>query len=283
MSWLFSQALVRAYENSPSSPELAVASSVGTCWDGEQFVPSSENLSPQAYSSPGKTTAASRLSLCGMTCEPLTADRGEALLTSFREGSLARTSALPGKVTAWTANAQGSGRKWLGLLAKFDPDSHSWRTPQLSLLEGSEEFSETWPRWGSMRTGECWERQTWEPRTKGTASGSWPTPTATDFKSESMSPELVARRQAESNRGVRLTEFLHRKTLPTPTAGNDHSGGRLDEWGGSTNPFRGTEIGRLRLNPCWVEELMGWPTGSTAYEPLETARFREWRQLHGAS
>jgi hypothetical protein len=198
----------------------------------------------------------------------------------FREASRARTSASLGRVTVLTANAPDCGRKWLGLLAKFDQDSSSWRTPQLSLLEGLGEFSETWPRWGSMRNGECWERQTWEPLTSGIASGSWPTPTATDFKSEAMSPELVARRQAQSSRGVRLTEFLHRKNLPTPTAGNDHSGGRLDEWGGSTNPFRGTEVGRLRLNPSWVEELMGWPIGSSAYEPLATAKFREWQQQH---
>jgi hypothetical protein len=98
-----------------------------------------------------------------------------------------------------------------------------------------------------------------------------------------MSPELLAKRATSSNRGVRLTEFLHRKTLPTPTAGNNHSGGRLDEWGGSTNPFRGTEIGRLRLNPCWVEQLMGWPTESTALKPLETAKFRAWQQQHSVS
>jgi len=96
-----------------------------------------------------------------------------------------------------------------------------------------------------------------------------------------MSLELVRKREAASTRGVRLTEYLHRKTLPTPTSGNDHSSGRLDEWGGSTNPFRGTEIGRLRLNPSWVEQVMGWPTGSTDLKPLETARFQQWLQQHG--
>lgn len=77
-----------------------------------------------------------------------------------------------------------------------------------------------------------------------------PTPTATDYKSESMSRALVERRQAASKSGVRLTEYLHRQNLPTPNKGNDHWGARLDEWGGSSNPFRGTEIGQLRLNPC---------------------------------
>jgi hypothetical protein len=85
----------------------------------------------------------------------------------------------------------------------------------------------------------------------------------------------------ESKKGVRLTEFLQRKNLPTPTAGNSHSGGRLDEFGGSTNPFRGTEIGRLPLNPCWVEELMGWPLGWTDLKPLETDKFQQWQHSHG--
>lgn len=120
-----------------------------------------------------------------------------------------------------------------------------------------------------------------ERRTSETDSGFVPTPCATDYKSENMSLALVARRQAASASGVRLTEFLHRQTLPTPNAGNTHWGGTLDEWGGSTNPFRQTEIGRLPLNPCWVEQLMGWSTGWTDLKPLETARFREWLQQHG--
>jgi len=53
-----------------------------------------------------------------------------------------------------------------------------------------------------------------------------------------------------------------RKTLPTPTGtsnhGKNHVVGRLDEWGGSSNPFRGTPLGRVR---CVAFELwmMGYP------------------------
>jgi hypothetical protein len=85
-----------------------------------------------------------------------------------------------------------------------------------------------------------------------------------------MSLELVAKRAAESTRGIRISEFLHRRRLPTPMAGNDHWGGRLDELGGSSNPFRGTQIGKLPINPCWTEARMGFPTGWTDLEPSET-------------
>jgi hypothetical protein len=40
------------------------------------------------------------------------------------------------------------------------------------------------------------------------------------------------------------------------------------------------QIGGL-LNPRWVEWLMGWPIGWTCYVPLETDRFRQWRDSHG--
>ena len=36
-----------------------------------------------------------------------------------------------------------------------------------------------------------------------------------------------------------------------------------------------------KLNPTWVEWLMGWPLGWTDLEPLETGKFRQWLQQHG--
>ncbi|MEO5672493.1 MAG: hypothetical protein ABIR26_17540 [Ramlibacter sp.] len=37
----------------------------------------------------------------------------------------------------------------------------------------------------------------------------------------------------------------------------------------------------MRLNPNWVEWLMGWPIGHTELKPLATDKFREWQQQHG--
>lgn len=47
------------------------------------------------------------------------------------------------------------------------------------------------------------------------------------------------------------------KMFPTPNACSGNNSGRLDEWGGSKNPFRGTEEGAGQLNPNWVEWLQG--------------------------
>ena len=35
-----------------------------------------------------------------------------------------------------------------------------------------------------------------------------------------------------------------------------------------------------RLNPTWVEWLMGWPQGWTESKPLETDKFQQWQQQH---
>jgi hypothetical protein len=51
--------------------------------------------------------------------------------------------------------------------------------------------------------------------------------------------------------------------------GKNHTVGRLDEWGGNSNPFRGTDIGKKRC-ATFEEWMMGLPIGFTALTPLET-------------
>lgn len=43
----------------------------------------------------------------------------------------------------------------------------------------------------------------------------------------------------------------------------------------------GQQILPMRLNPDWVEWLMGWVIGWTDLKPLAMAKFREWWQQHG--
>ena len=51
-------------------------------------------------------------------------------------------------------------------------------------------------------------------------------------------------------------------SLPTPSGtsnhGTNHVAGRLDEWGGSSNPWRGTELGRTH-SPGFELMVMGYP------------------------
>lgn len=167
MSYIFSRALVA---------EFSPANYSGT----DVSAPSSGSPTPKPCLWHDKTTEASRLSRFGMTCEPLTAGLGVALLTSFVAASRAKTYQPPEKAQASTASAAACGQKWRGSLAKYDPDSSSWRTAQHSLLGDSEEFLETWPRWGMTVNGECWERPMLAHRTSASGSGLWQTPVADD-------------------------------------------------------------------------------------------------------
>ncbi len=167
MSWHFSQALVAGY--------LAENSS-----DGKPSALLNTTAMPPLYSSSDKMTDFCRRSRYGMTCGPLTDTLGGELLTWFLAGFPVRISAPRGMAEgSKTENALASGWKWPGSSVKYDPASASWKTRQCSLLGDSESFWETWPRWGTMRNGECWERQTWERRTNETGSGLLPTPLAT--------------------------------------------------------------------------------------------------------
>ena len=147
MSWLYSQVLVEEY--------LGENSLVG-----EQSVPSSGSSTPQAYCAPDKMTGFSRLSRFGMTFKPLEENLGEELLTLYLEGFHAKTLAPQEKAQELMEKPLECGEKWRGSFTKYDPDTSLWKTHQCSLLGDLEEFSETWPHWGLMRNGECWEQQT---------------------------------------------------------------------------------------------------------------------------
>ena len=124
----------------------------------------------------------SAVSRSGMTPRPSTVDRGKDTSTSLAAGFPAKTSRQPARVQASLESDRASGWRWPGSFAKYDRATSSWRTRQTSLLSGGglDLYSETWPRWGSMRSGESLARTMPALPTSVTAPGSWlATPTAT--------------------------------------------------------------------------------------------------------
>jgi hypothetical protein len=166
MSWLFSQALVEEY--------LAANS-----LDGEQSVQSNGKPTQQAYCAPDKMTEFSRLSRFGMTFKPLTEILGEELSMLSVVDFHVRTLVPQEKAQELMENDQECGEKWLASFVKYDPDTSSWKTHQCSLLGDLDEFLETWPQWGLMRDGECWEQRTLEQTIRGTEFGLSPDGMAT--------------------------------------------------------------------------------------------------------
>ncbi len=298
-----------AFENSHCSPEQAEGYLADTCSDGEPCAPSSGNPTPLLYLPPDRMKAFSRLSRYGMTFKLLTEDRGAALLTWYREGFHVRISATPEREQGLPESAAECGSTWHGSLARYDPATRSWRTHQYSLLGDLELYSETWPRWGTMRNGACWERSMPGHLTTGSESGYWRTPTAHDWKntghcsqlylSDQVRPEQIknplkpaptpsgmwptatcadaftdklesSQQKENSMHSVNLSQAV--KMWPTPIC--------QDAKGKESSPSQAHKVNELAiaasqsvgggsLNPDWVEKLMGWPKNWTRLGPMD--------------
>lgn len=183
MAWSISKAMMRDYENSNCSQGQAGESSAPICSDTAPSALSNTTPMLDQYFWPDKTTEHSRLSRFGMTCVPLTADRGEELLTWYRAAFHARTSAHQGGAQESKGSEAAYGARWSGLLARFDHSARVWKTAQCSLVEDLERFSETWPRWGTMLNGVAYQEEVSVPIMSVIESGSWlPTPTCHNAK-----------------------------------------------------------------------------------------------------
>jgi DNA (cytosine-5)-methyltransferase 1 len=294
-------------------------------------------------------TKFSRLSRFGMTYAPLTASRGEELLTLYLAGFPAKTSAPQDKVQVSLEADQDSGLKWQGLLGKYDHATRSWKTAQCSLLEDLEQCLEIWPRWGLMRDGVSYQQQTLVRHISESESGLWATPTCMEslpaMKSKSYKESQTGRRKISSNLRDQIFQRFPAVTLmenqlspsiqkkhplfPTPLKSesngsqafkltdaveaslgkkmpksqkNPHKWEEFKTWptprlndykGGGQQMIRKDGKSRMdqlcfnveyqetgRLNPTWVEWLMGWPLGWTDLKPLETDKCQEWQQQH---
>jgi len=245
MAWLISNNLM----NSLCSQEPEVASLVGISLDGEQSVPSNGNLIQQAYCAPDKMTAFSRLSRFGMTYKPLTESRGEELLTLFREDFRAKTFPQRGGGLASKEKEAECGDKWQGSFTKYDPNSCSWKTHQCLLVGDLDEFSETWPQWGLMQDGECWEQIPLDLPTTEPEFGWLPTPIATDWKGGCSA--------IRKDKGKPRTD--------------------------SIRMYIKTKFDITYPHPNFLEALMDWPLGWTELKPLVTDKFPCVQQQHGES
>ena len=266
MSWLFSQALVEAYSGANSS-------------DGEPFVPLNGNPIPQAYCAPDRMTKFSRLSRFGMTYAPLTASRGEELLTWYLAGFPAKTSVPQDTVQASPAVDQDSGLKWRGLLGKYDHATHSWKTAQCSLLEDLEQCLEIWPRWGLMRDGVSYQQQTLVRHTLENESGLWATPTCMEslpaMKSKSYKESQTGRRKISSNLRDQIFQRFPAVTLmenqlspsiqkkhplfPTPLK-SESNGSQAFKLTDAVEASLGKKMPKSQKNPHKWEEFKTWPT-----------------------
>ena len=230
MSWHFSQAVEAEYleENSLGGELCALWRSTTTAPDD---------------SCSGKMKGTFHRSPFGMMFAPSTECRGAELLTWFLGASRARTSVPPDLVMGWKVNAVVCGWKWRGSSMKYDHDSRLWKTRQCSLLGDSEEYSETWPKWGLMQDGEVSPLEMRVRRLKGS-----------DFL-------LPAPTKSMGKRGWGLSR-TGRARYSQELIDNALSFG-------------------YKPPPALLEWTMGWPLTWSQSQPLETDRFQAWLRAHG--
>ncbi len=195
------------------------------------------------------------------------------------------------------------GPKCSESFAEYDRESSSWKTCQATFPWDSGEFSETWPRAGSMRTGIVSQHQPLAPLTaeiaslllltpranmgggetsgdrkrpsgaKGTTNltgwvKKWPTPTVEDGQCKG------------GHRGTPDSLHAAVKMWPTPKAsasGPDYARRSREGSGGDD---LATVVGG-QLNPTWVEWLMGFPPGWTDLPVSVTPLSRKSRKRSG--
>tara|TARA_R110000737_G_scaffold343946_1_gene370493 strand:+ start:506 stop:952 length:447 start_codon:yes stop_codon:yes gene_type:complete len=98
-----------------------------------------------------------------------------------------------------------------------------------------------------------------------------PTPMASDVAGGARKPD--------GKRGYSLREVAAGKVWPTPAARDWKDGNYASESERHTPPLAVHAGGKL--NPTWVEWLMGWPLGWTELKPLGMDKFQQWQQQHG--
>lgn len=251
------------------------AESLGICY-ADTYPPALLKLIPIADESclPGSATESSHGSRFGTTSGPSTGCPGSAASTSSPEGSLAKTSVPLGGARESTELKADSGQAWHGWFAKWNPPTCSWKTAHYSIFGDCTDFSETWPKWGLMRNGECWVLSTPLPLTSVSERG---------LKHDIPTPTVACAKGGQTSRsGKRKNELLlggYVRRYPTPTAQDAKNNGGPSQSERNSLSLNATIGGPL--NPTWVEWLMGWPIGWTDLQPLEMDKFRWWLRSHG--
>nr|WP_255533362.1 hypothetical protein [Polynucleobacter sp. AP-RePozz3-80-G7] len=226
-----------------------------------------------------------RLSRFGMTFKPLMESHGEELLMSYREVFHAKTSQPQVMEQASQETEVQCGNTWRELLGRYDPNTSLWKTAQCSLLEDLELSLEIWPRWGSMRNGECFRQPMLAQTTLEKESGFWPTPMAKEGNG-SMQFKLTDAVEASMGKAMPAMQKNPQKwqafqMWPTPVCQDSRHA--ISKHLDPENSYWKSNLGEVvmsmetentgRLNPMWVEWLMGWPIGWTDLKPLVTDKY----------
>ncbi len=170
-------------------------------------------------------------------------------------------------------------------LAHYDPDTRSWKTSGDISLWGESPSLESLPKSGMTRNGVLYQQPDWVRPIDVIASSLWPTPTAVTRPMEGnvrmYRAKIEAGEMTEAEANAILGKSVweaHSKIpamWPTPTFGKLAGGtGGMQQIEAkylageiTSEERRAMRAGNGgKLNPAWVEWLMGFPIGWTDLE-----------------
>lgn len=182
------------------------------------------------------------VTMCELSLEGCSGTRDPKL---YMEASRAKTLALQELEKAWTESEASYSLKSFDYVARFDQDSFSWKTCQLSLIEDLNAFSWSSLRWGITVDGRLYQPANLEPHTCAKGGGYVPTPTARDYRSPGVSRTRKA--SLEERRGIPLSCWFKL------TFGKN-------------------------LHPTFIEWMMGYRPKHTVLEPWAMQWYRSKRK-----
>ena len=228
--------------------EQGGVSSVDNFSDIPQYVQSRLNLTAEKSSSKDNETASCQNFQFGTMSEPSTANLGEDSSTSSVAASLAKTYPTQNQTqkVLWEREAD-YGVKWRELLVKFDQNTLSWKTAQLSLFEDLTPCSPTLPFWGIMWRGALWAGETTVKRTAN-EFGFWGSPSATEPINYKFSKEQILK----------------------------------SKYGNTVNRYSTQCVRSIGYLPSveFPEWIMNFPIGWTDLKPLAMDKYRQWQRQH---
>lgn len=242
----------------------------------------------------------------GMMSEPSQVTCCRQLISSS-VGSHVRTSVLQVMVKVWKEREVDYSLRSPDCVANFDRSSSSWRTCQQSLFGDKNQLFPLSLSWGMTVDGRLYQPKKLEPTTCVDGGSFWATPTAMELplpKDATWNKTHFIRKTGKKQQ----TDLSHQvrrwptplandsrkgedcaikyrnglpaavKRFPTPTAQDAKNNGSQSQTERNTAPLNVVAGGRL--NPTWVEWLMGYPTGWTELSAWVMEWFRYKRQLH---
>jgi hypothetical protein len=259
--------------------------------DTPQFALWKSNPTGADHCSNASETEYCQGSQSGMMSELLTENHGAEESMPCAEGSRARTLAVLERAPGLTGTEAGSGSSMPGLLAKYDPATHSLKTAQGSLFSDLIGCSVTLPQWGMMQGGACYPLPTPSGilATRARITFAIESGYSHRFQTPTVQDAHGRDRHNQKSGGVILSLLGQVRRYPTP-ASNNGTGGCTGLAGGSGNRQKlykmfgkeeGKKLGCQSINPNWEEWLMWWPIGWTDLQPLGMAKFQQWLRSHG--